>query len=279
MAANGDANGDATSDVALTRDEVRRVDEMAIREFGIPGLELMETAGRNAAEVVRERAVRLGVKRVVLFAGAGNNGGDGFVIARHLAAGRGAVGQGASGSIATRVWLCGSREKMTADAAANLRRYEKLAADAVDTVDAAGRTDGIETSRAIGLVELIATSEEAKRAAATLTKGDLIIDALLGTGFTGDVREPMATLIREIDAAARATGCQVIAIDLPSGLDCDSGRPSNATIRADLTVTFVAPKVGFARPSARAFTGEVVVRSIGAPEEIVRRIVAARESR
>jgi len=214
----------------MTREDARRFDERATRELGIPGVVLMENAGRGAAEVVRERFAPFGRGRVVVFAGAGNNGGDGFVVARHLALAGAAV----------RVHLCGDRAKLPHDAAVNLRILERM---------------GIP-------IGVIADERGAAAAADELASEDVAVDALLGTGFRGEVRAPTSTLIERINRARRRA---IVAIDLPSGLDCDRGTPSNATIRAALTITFVAPKAGFAAPGAAAFTGEVVVRGIGAP--------------
>ncbi|MCH9033787.1 MAG: NAD(P)H-hydrate epimerase, partial [Planctomycetes bacterium] len=95
---------------------------------------------------------------------------------------------------------------------------------------------------------------------------EVVVEALWGTGFHGEVRDPIAQLIDMINAK-RTRG--IVAIDVPSGLDCDSGQPSNATIRADLTVTFVADKKGFAGESAGQYVGRVEVADIGAPPELI----------
>ncbi len=226
--------------MALTRAQVRRVDELAVKELRIAGAVLMENAGRNASAVIRERLLGWRAARVVLFCGPGNNGGDGFVIARHLF----------QAGVEVRVHLCGERRRLAGDAAANH--------DALD--------------RLLLRCRELTTQDAARAAAAELTERDVVVDALLGTGFSGEVREPMATLIHAIDGSRRAA---IVAVDLPSGLDCDSGRPSNATIRADLTVTFVDTKVGFLAPGAAAFTGEVVVRGIGVPPALIERVRAA----
>jgi NAD(P)H-hydrate epimerase len=228
--------------MSLTRDEARRIDEWATRELGIPSIVLMENAGRNAAEVVRERFGVLGGGRIVIFCGPGNNGGDGFVVARHLAI----------AGLPLRVHLCAERTRLTGDAATNFRVVERMGIAVGDVRDDAA----------------------AIAAVAALTREDVVVDALLGTGFRGSVRAPMATLIVRLDQAQKeARPRAIVAIDLPSGLDCDTGAPSNATIRATLTVTFVAPKAGFTAPGARSYTGEVIVRDIGAPlaDELWRR--------
>jgi NAD(P)H-hydrate epimerase len=235
----------------LTREEARRCDEIAMRALGVPSLVLMENAGRGAAEVVLERCAPLGRGRFVVCAGPGNNGGDGFVVARHLLRCGEPVPDGAPIGAPVIVLFCGARDRLTPDAATNLRIVEQLGIAVAEVSDDAA----------------------ARAAIDTLTAGDVVVDALLGTGFQGSVRPPTSTLIEAVNAA-RASGHlrAVVAIDLPSGLDCDSGRPSNATIRADFTITFVAPKVGFAAAGARDYTGEVVVRDIGVPAaRLVRR--------
>ena len=99
-------------------------------------------------------------------------------------------------------------------------------------------------------------------AAAAWEGADLLVDALLGTGFQGEVRAP---LDRVIESAGRASVTRRLAVDLPSGLDCDTGRPARHTLRADVTVTFIARKRGFDAPAAGAWTGRVVVAPIGVP--------------
>jgi NAD(P)H-hydrate epimerase len=223
---------------AVTREQARRVDELATRELGLPSIVLMENAGRGAAELIRSRLPDLR-GTVVVLAGGGSNGGDGFVVARHLV----------NGGVAVRVHLCADRARVAGDAATNLAVLERM---------------GV-------AIEPVADVAAAKSAAARLTDADVVVDALLGTGFRGEVREPTASLIRALAAARRRA---VVAIDLPSGLDCDTGAPSAATVRADWTVTFVAPKVGFLAAGARAFTGEVVVASIGTPPSLLERVLA-----
>jgi NAD(P)H-hydrate epimerase len=119
-------------------------------------------------------------------------------------------------------------------------------------------------ARAMNLLDLDATIDHLSitRWVGGVTPDEVVIDALLGTGFQGQVREPLATAIETINSTrARA----VVAVDVPSGLDVDTGLPAVHTIRADLTVTFVALKIGFQMPSAAPFLGEVVVADIGAP--------------
>ncbi len=222
----------------LTREQVRRVDRIAVDEYGMIGLVLMENAGRNAADIIlRDCAGRTDapdasvVGRVVLFCGTGNNGGDGFVIARHLA----------NADIDVVIALTGPVDRLTPDASANHR-----------------------ICVAMGIACAPADSMQ-------IRPSDLIVDAMLGTGFTGDVRPPLAGIIKTINNTPNAG---VVAIDLPSGLDCDAGMPSNACVVAGQTITFVAVKSGFQATGAVAHTGRVHVADIGAPAAIVQRVLA-----
>ncbi len=202
----------------LTRDQVRAIDRRAIEEFGVPGVVLMENAGRGAAEVL----LSLGARGPILICcGKGNNGGDGFVVARHLE-NRGLI---------VRVLLFAKPEELAGDAATN---YEIL------------RRSGVPME---------------VRAGPPLGSAEWIIDALFGTGLAGAVRPPFDAVI----AAINASGAKVLAVDIPSGLDCDSGQPLGPTVRADHTVTFVAQKKGFENPASHPWVGTVHVVDIGAP--------------
>ncbi|MCX5675058.1 MAG: NAD(P)H-hydrate epimerase [Planctomycetota bacterium] len=217
--------------IFATRDEVRAFDRYCIERLGIPGIVLMENAGRQIAEAARAMVRGAAGPRVLILAGRGNNGGDGYVAARHLAL---------SGLPAETAVLA-ARSQIEGDADTNLRILE-----------------------AMGLpVHVLAgpTDESVRQVRRLLATADLIIDGLLGTGARGEIREPYASAI----AAVNETGKPVLAIDIPSGLDCDTGRPLGPTLRAAKTVTMAAPKIGFRNPEAAAYTGEVVVADIGAP--------------
>jgi NAD(P)H-hydrate epimerase len=225
---------------ALTRTEVRRVDEIAIRTFGISGIELMENAGRGIAELL----LAVGVNgKVTVCCGGGNNGGDGFVVARHFQ----------QSGMTVQVLLFSDPERLRGDAALSYQALSQAGAP-VRAVPADADHDAI-----IGW----------------LTGSDWIVDALLGTGTTSLPRPPYVEAIRAINTAA-AGGVRVLAVDLPSGLDADAGEPFRdeagkygACIKADLTATMVARKTGFDRPSAREFTGDVFVIDIGVPLEAI----------
>lgn len=218
----------APSDQSLTREQVRRLDRRAIETWGVSGLVLMENAGRQAADAFEGYMGGAASKRVAVVAGAGNNGGDGFVIARHLHL-RGAE---------VAVFIVANRAKLTADAGANLAILERLG---LDVRDCAG--------------------SELDELAGELGAFDLVVDAVGGTGITGPLRGVAATAVRQINASLRP----VVAVDIPTGLDCDSGQAHDPTVRAQLTVTFAARKVGFDAPGAADYTGRVVVADIGVP--------------
>lgn len=223
--------------IVLSRDQVRRVDRLAIERFGMTGLVLMENAGRNAAEIIDRAYGPEGGAHI--FCGTGNNGGDGCVIARHL------LNRGWRAMVV----LTGSRDRMTHDTAANYHILDAMEAAIVLCEDAANQKHAVEGIR----------------------KDAVVIDALLGTGFSGSVRAPTDLLIAAInERPKRAT----VAIDVPSGLDCDTGSVGNAAIRADLTITFVAAKRGFAQPGAGEYLGRVEVADIGAPRVLVDEIAA-----
>jgi NAD(P)H-hydrate epimerase len=214
----------------MSRDEVRRVDAWAIEEIGLPGVVLMENAGRSGAELAREKLAGVDGPKVCVFCGTGNNGGDGCVIARHLL----------NAGIGVRIVLCGARDKMRGDARTNLEILERLghAAELLDP----------------GAQDLSA------RVGACAAEADLIVDALFGTGLHGELSRDFQSLIEAINRLGRP----ILAVDIPSGLDCDTGVPLGAAIRAAWTVTFVALKKGFlASPEASRYTGAVHLASIG----------------
>ena len=215
--------------VVMSRDEVRAVDTWAINEVGAPGVVLMENAGRSCADFIMEKLSGVERPRVCIFCGTGNNGGDGYVIARHL------LNSGYEVVVA----ICGDYEKIKGDARINLEILEKLG-QPIERIDPKGE-------RVAGLVRELAEG------------ADMIVDGLFGTGLAGRLRCGYGKLIESINKL----GCPILAVDIPSGLDCDTAEPLGAAIRADYTVTFVAAKKGFANPGSAAYTGEVFIASIG----------------
>ncbi len=214
----------------MSRDEVRRVDAWAIEEVGVPGVVLMENAGRSCAELVKEKLAQAGHRQVCVFCGTGNNGGDGYVIARHLL----------NAGVRVTVVLCGPRDRVRGDARINLDILERLG-HAVEQLDP-GAGDVRARVRALG------------------ARADLVVDALFGTGLRGALEGEYRALIEAVNGLGRP----ILAVDIPSGLDCDTGEPLGTAIRAAWTVTFVAVKKGFlASPGASSYTGELYVASIG----------------
>lgn len=226
---------------ALSCQEIRELDALAIERVGIPGVVLMENAGRAVAEFTYSTLVHPARDRVTILCGPGNNGGDGFVAARHLH----------NAGVGVDVVLAVPREKSQGDAGVNLRILEKMDLEFIRAFEA----DGLEAAR------------RAAQAA------EVIVDALLGTGATGPPRGTTAALIELANAAPRA---RRIAIDLPSGLDADRGVAHEPCFRAAATVTMVAPKVGFTTAAAQAVVGRVVVVDIGVPRGLIPRRQQAR---
>jgi NAD(P)H-hydrate epimerase len=199
----------------------------------------MENAGRGATDVLVETVFpQLGIavtgptKPIVICCGRGNNGGDGFVIARHLDA-RG---------LPVRVVLFADPGRLTGDAAAN---FEIVRRAGLPLVTFAGDID-------------------AAALAATLAAGTCLVDALLGTGSHGEPRPPLDSVI----AAMNHSAARTVAIDLPSGLDCDTGAAATHTVRAAHTITFVAAKPGFLVPAATAFVGQLHIVDLGLPQAL-----------
>ncbi|MFG0260460.1 MAG: NAD(P)H-hydrate epimerase [Phycisphaerales bacterium JB041] len=225
----------------LSRNAVRRVDQLAVERYGIPSIVLME----NAAVALRETSLAmmrgLGTDRAVILAGPGNNGGDGLALARHLH----------NAGIEPLVLLAADPERVAArggDAATNLAIVQRMRVP----------TERLDRSAGAELLERAASGPV------------LIVDALLGTGLrdeaTGVIRDAVLHVNR-----VRAPRVGVLAVDVPSGLDCDTGEPAGGgpAIVADRTVTFVALKPGMLRLGAQRWTGDVSIAGIGAPRELL----------
>ena len=215
----------------MTRDEVRAVDAWAIHTLGVPGVVLMENAGRSCAELIEDKLRDVTKPKVCIFCGTGNNGGDGYVIARHL------INRG----LRVTVVVCGDRSKIKGDAKINLDILERM-------------DQPIERLSPTG-------DDVADLISHYMADADMVVDALFGTGLKGQLSDEYQHLIEGINACR----CPILAVDIPSGLDCDSGEPLGAAIHAAWTVTFVAVKKGFTSGGAAAYTGDIFVASIGVP--------------
>jgi len=216
--------------LTLTRNQVREVDRLAVEQYGMSSLVLMENAGRSAVDKLLE----LGLSgTVVICCGKGNNGGDGFVMARHLSLRQ----------VDVKLLLWCDPAGLRDDAAANYHICQRT-----------------------GLpIEIYGSDSDTTEIAQQLATADVVVDALLGTGSQGQVRPPLDEAIRMMNASPAVK----VAIDIPSGLDCDTGKAAEVTFQADRTLTFIAPKPGFFRMEAKPYVGEVHVMDIGAPRELI----------
>lgn len=214
----------------VTAAEMRALDERASREFGIPSILLMENAGRACAEELLKLPV---TGAVAVFAGKGNNGGDGFAAARHLWN----RGRGVS------VIYFQRTEEMKPDPLANFRILEKMK---VPLFDFSGGWN-------------------AQAAAGVLSRSAVVLDALFGTGLS----QPVQGIFVEAITAIQASGLPVVAADVPSGLNSDSGEVMGACVRADVTVTLGLPKKGLAAGEGPRLAGRVVVADISLPRQLL----------
>ena len=221
----------------ISSKDMRIADENA-SFLGLSRLLLMENAGRAVAEELFRRLNGLKGRKVVVVAGLGNNGGDGMVAARHMAS------MGAEVCII----LLGREEDIrTEEARANWAVLKNMFL-----------TVRLRTAR---------TPEELRSAWSELgaEEVDAIVDAIFGTGIRGRIRSPYSDAIELINRASEKA--LVVSVDLPSGLDPDTGQPSEPTVKADLTITMHKPKPGLLAPEAREFVGELIVANIGMPPE------------
>ena len=215
----------------VTAAEMRQIDQDTIEGIGIPGIVLMETAGSAIVRAIEKHYPTC--KRIGVLAGKGNNGGDGIVIARQLAH----IGYD------VHLFLVSSSDSFTGEAAVNLQIAEnlKLRIDEILT----------EAAQSVSLNHI--------------TRCELLVDAIFGTGLRGEVREPIATLINAINNLP----IPILSVDLPSGLDADTGSPLGTCVQADRTVTIGLPKRGLLVHPGAEFAGKLEVVDIGFPEQVV----------
>jgi NAD(P)H-hydrate epimerase len=205
---------------------MREMDRLTIQKYGIPSLTLMERAGKGIADAILERFGRAAKKGVLVVAGKGNNGGDGFVVARLVSRKR----------IPCEVFLLAKRDELSPDAARNYQAYRKLRGRVVELTE--GRLDALTQSM----------------------KGKgLLVDAILGTGMKSDVRGLYADAISRMNAS----GVPIVAVDIPSGLHTDRGTPLGVSIEAKMTVALGYPKLGQVIYPGLNHIGDLVVAKIG----------------
>jgi ADP-dependent NAD(P)H-hydrate dehydratase / NAD(P)H-hydrate epimerase len=232
---------------ALTAAEMREVDRLTIERHGVSGLQLMETAGTLAAnafaKLIRDAGLKA-PKDICVLCGKGNNGGDGFVVARHLRAGLGNVF----------VMLFAREEELKGDAATNFSRWREIGGEVVFVVDEA----------------------EWEQIAARVLSSDVIVDAMFGTGFRGVASGAIGRAIRDVNSKSKdATAvlpALILAVDTPSGLPSDGEAGEEPILKAHHTVTFTAPKVGQLISRNSAAAGSLQVVNIGSPTALVEEI-------
>jgi NAD(P)H-hydrate epimerase len=226
----------------LPRESIRSLDARAVREHGLPPELLMENAARACADVAWRMLGGQPSWPVAVVCGPGNNGGDGFAIARTLL----------NHGIAAKAYFGGAPEDLER-LAPEVRRHLEL------LTRLGARVDSLAEDAALGDF------------AARLERAPLVVDALFGTGLARPLAEPWLSIVRAINTAARP----VLAVDVPSGLEADSGEILGEAVRATRTVTFVAAKPGFFRGHGPRCVGELSLAEIGIPRAW---IVAALEA-
>jgi NAD(P)H-hydrate epimerase len=247
------------ADFYLSRAEVRDLDRRAFDSYGVPAALLMENAGRGCAE--RLMHLNPGRRPVVVLCGPGNNGGDGFVIARHL--------DYHGWPVKVCVYTQERPPEEPGAGVPTLLGTMRALPDAART-----NLDIVIRSRLALVVMHDNRSSEAQRAELLTFLGPdgWVVDALFGTGLSRPIGPPFDGVVERVNKS----GLPVLSVDIPSGLDCDTGNPLGPTVKAAHTATFVAPKLGFKNPAAKAYTGEVHVIDIGAPRALVEEYRAKR---
>ena len=223
----------------LTREQARVFDATAATLYHMPGALLMENAGRGAAELLATLNPARGPALIVC--GAGNNGGDGLVIARHAQ----------TLGMAVAVWVVAPHSR---------RGVIQLSDDAAINFEIVKASD-----IPLTVLDPAEPGEWQPAFHAACSQAAWIVDALFGTGLVRALTGPHAEIVHAINAS----GKPAVAIDVPSGLDANTGDPLGPTVTAHCTATFVAPKAGFANPASRAFTGDIHVIAAGAPKKLL----------
>jgi len=216
----------------VTADEMRQIDIQTTESFGLPSRILMENAGRGASEVLLQRFVDIKQTKIAIAAGKGNNGGDGFVMARYLA----------EKSLPVRVYLLTKRDAITGDAAANLYLLQKLNIPVIEILD----------------------KRDMNKYKIEMRHQTLWVDAILGTGLTSNVRG----IYRDFIEFLNNSGKPILSVDIPSGLNADTGQPCDICVQAHITVTFGFAKCGHHLYPGVTYTGPLEVIDIGIPQYV-----------
>jgi ADP-dependent NAD(P)H-hydrate dehydratase / NAD(P)H-hydrate epimerase len=221
--------------IVVTAEQMRAMDRLTIEKYGVPSLVLMERAGEGIAKAILECFDRAAKKGVLIVAGKGNNGGDGFVVARLLKKKR----------IPCEVALLARNDEVSSDSAHNLRSYLKLKGRIIEI--------------AAGGLDLLSQRMNGK---------GLLVDAILGTGIKNDVRG----LYAEAITLMNASGLPIVAVDIPSGLDADKGIPLGVSIQAEMTAALGYAKVGEVIYPGLKYVGDLVVAEIGIDPRAVQEV-------
>ncbi|HEU4401453.1 MAG TPA: NAD(P)H-hydrate dehydratase [Candidatus Polarisedimenticolia bacterium] len=217
----------------LTCQQMRNIDRRAVTSYGVPEIVLMENAGFQVYAFLRRTYDDLAVRRILLLCGRGNNGGDAFVLGRHLR----------NGGFPFETLLFGRRAEVKGSAAVNLKALERL---------------GVEPREVRGPADW-------SRSRRFLADSDLVLDGILGTGLSRPVEGLLASVFEDVNKAQ----ADVVAVDIPSGLSGDSGDVPGPCISADYTVTFARPKIAHIFPPAEALCGDLRVVDISIPPQAV----------
>jgi len=217
----------------LTAQQMQAVDRRAIDEVGVPGVVLMENAGWRVAEEILSRYATRGIQRALVFAGKGNNGGDGYVIARHLL----------DNDWDVQTLVFAGAEEIAGDAAVNV----------LALANCGGQIVHVKTED-----ELYAVLDDAD-------EFSVVVDALFGTGLA----KPLEGLFLEAIGWMNCQACPVVSVDIPSGIDGSTGRIMGDAVNADLTVSFALPKIGQVTFPGARHVGELVIADIGIPKQVM----------
>ena len=213
----------------LNTEQMREADRRTIEDIGIPSIVLMENAGRQAVAAMEAAFDDLATSRVGVVCGRGNNGGDGFVIARTL------VQRGVDAA----VFLLGSVADVRGDARTNLQVLGRIGITVIE----------------------ITNAQEWELHFSELSDCELVVDAILGTGFRG----PLTGFLETVVADLNGLGVPIVAIDLPTGVSADTAAVEGLAIEASMTVTLAAPKIPLVFPPADTHAGDLVIADIGIP--------------
>ncbi|MFO8053120.1 MAG: NAD(P)H-hydrate epimerase [Candidatus Omnitrophota bacterium] len=218
----------------MTAEQMKKVDKTAIEEFGIPSLALMENAGRSASDIAYGMLIDKKSK-LICICGKGNNGGDGFVCARHL------INKG----INVLVFLACSRDQLKGDAKINFSILEKMNASICE----------------------LKKEDDFANLENEIINSELVVDAIFGVGITGEIRKPYSEIIEIINKNKN----KILALDIPSGLEATKGISLGSCIKADKTITFAACKTGLVKNQGLEYSGEIIVADISIPKQLLKK--------